>query len=199
MTDSLLCLDPSSTCCGAAYFPSLAHDAAPTYLHAIRPTSSWDAMKRIDFIVAGVLETVRRWRPSLVLMEWSDGRLDAARTRQRGRAYPGMAVMGQAQGAVRQALMDHPWWWPSPTVRGKIETVSEADWTCQKGKDARALTMAAMFPLYRDFLESGQDGPWTGKGSWKHGAGLDVADSVGIGVWRIGEENTRRAVERAGR
>jgi Holliday junction resolvasome RuvABC endonuclease subunit len=185
MSSSLLCLDVSSHAAGVAYFPSLNRDQAPHYLHVIKPISRLPTICRIDFIVAGVLETVCRFQPDTVVMEYTDGKV-ARRLKQRNPS--GLAVMGQCQGEVRRALLCYE-------SRRLIETVNES-WTARKPKDERALNMAALFPIYNDFLRDGLDGSWKGVGEWD-GKGLDAADAVGIGIYWINQENLRRAIERA--
>ncbi len=162
----ILSLDPSSTCCGWAVLTGEKPNLSG--FGVLKAPSSAKSLSRIDWLaggVAGLNGLVREERPDVVVMEWTSGKVHG----RIGRAS-GLAVLGQAQGAIRQA------------VRGlgvRVETVSENEWTGSVPKSTRARRVALEFASYRDFA-----------GDWLHGGkclendkGLDVADAIGLGVW----------------
>jgi Holliday junction resolvasome RuvABC endonuclease subunit len=181
MAESLLCLDPSSTACGVAYFPTMSPKQAPTFLRRITPKSSWNPIMRIDYILQGVIIHVTEYKPSAVVLEYSSGKVAG---RLKSRSPSGLAVLGQAQGEVRMALLDYQKANGSPTV----ETVDES-WTGGEPKPSRAARVALEFQVYRDFVRDHGDG---GKD------GLDVADAIGIGLYWIAKTNLERMAKDAG-
>ena len=186
---SILCLDPSSTACGMAFFPDIdATDPAPGIVHVCRPKPV-AAINRINFIVAAVAAAVSMWNPCVVVMEYSSGKVSR---KNRHRHPSGLAVLGQSQGEVRSALLGM-----YPNVR-EVETVDES-WTRRVPKDERALRIAAEFPIYDEFLRGGMDGSWKGdpRKKWD-GKGLDAGDAIGIGLYWIGRRKERQLME-AGR
>lgn len=183
MTSRILALDPSSSSCGYAVLADALRPALVAF-GVIRPPGRLSAAARIDLIVAGVRHVFAEHHPGTVVVEWSDGRTHG---RLAGRKVVGLQVLGQAQGAVRQALVGAG---VDPVI------VGEAEWTNSVPKPVRAAWVALEFPAYRDFLQSGQDGPWRGTGPWG-GKGLDAADSIGIGLWHLGCRREAELLARA--
>lgn len=166
----LLTLDVSSEALGWALH--LRDEPPPKNLVFARlaPPSRLPAHERIDAIVDHVVWLCREARPDVVVMEWTDGRTDVARAKGRGRMVAGLAVLGQAQGAVRQALRTH---WTEP------ELVNEAEWTEGQKKKDRAYNISLEFPAYAEFAKGGYD------------SGYDAADAIGLGLWWL----ARRKIE----
>lgn len=168
-TTNLLTLDPSSTVVGAAWW------TGPDQLGACMscvPARRLPALERIDGMVGSVLKWAKLFHfdhgSFPVVMEFSGGKVH----RQMGRIH-GLAVLGQAQGALRQALIGAGF---------DVHTVAENEWTCGKSKPARAREAALIYEKYRAFA-----GQWdAARDCFKGDPGLDVADAVGLGafVWR---------------
>lgn len=205
MSESILCLDPSSSACGVAYFPTLGYRQHPTYVHVIRPKGIHKtSIARIDYIVGCVLETAREWKPSVVVLEYSAGkvagRLQAKKMRKDVvtdlrrlgvkispelaidddddiRNISGLAVMGQAQGEVRRVLLCHGF---------DVQAVDES-WTGRVSKVERAAVIDVTIPAYREFREGVGD------------PGYDAADAIGIGLYYIGKMQQEGMVERGNR
>ncbi len=171
----ILALDVSSSVTGYAVG---SRDGVRTGWGAIIPrepgraeaatlTASGRAVDRIDQMVSGVRRLThfyRGWGIDVV-MEWSSGKLHR---RVKGVAT-GLAVLGQAQGAVRQALNG---WGYDPIL------VAENDWTKGKPKAKRADGVGLRYPPY-----ARADDP-----------GLDMADALGLLDWYRGQETTRLLV-----
>jgi Holliday junction resolvasome RuvABC endonuclease subunit len=154
----ILALDVSSSATGWAVL-----DGAKPVLEAfdlIRPPARLDSVVRIDAMVARVGVIAEDYAPDAVVMEWSSGKVHGRLGR-----IPGLAVLGQAQGAVRAALRAAEW---------PVKTVSENDWTGGKSKARRSQLIACEFPAY---------GRWSG-----NDPGFDVADAIGIGCWWLRRE-----------
>src|SRR5687768_72222 len=98
----ILSLDVSSMRTGFAVFGSHGLHA----FGAIKPSARLESVTRIDMTVDEVLSIVRSFWPRLVVMEWTKGKMHHKATEDR--EPTGLAVMGQAQGAVRQAIRSLP-------------------------------------------------------------------------------------------
>ncbi len=157
-----LALDVSSSCTGWAVFGSRGLHA----FGAIKPSASLDSIKRIDNTVNQVLSIVQSFEPSMIVMEWTRGRLHHRATA--GREPTGLAVMGQAQGAVRQAVRG---------LRYRVETFDES-WTNRRRKETRAAETRTQFPDYASVAE--------------HDPGMDVADAIALGDWYLRNERTKQ-------
>jgi len=166
----LLCLDVSSTCVGYACFVSGVLDDFGKY----QPPARKPAEERIRMIVKGIMDGTKAFVPDVVVMEWTDGRGDGTRARQRGGKTAGLAVLGQAQGAVRAAIQ----------IGGfTVETVHEFEWSAGRKKDVRASELALEFPTYCALASLGRD------------QGYDIADAIGIGLWWLGKQKIERLLE----
>jgi Holliday junction resolvasome RuvABC endonuclease subunit len=151
----LLSLDVSSTASGYAIFGNGADDLGP--FGVIKPRGRWDAVERIKLIVDAIVTVLATHHPASVVMEFSAGktagRLDKA---------SGLAVLGQAQGAVWEAIRSRGY---------GVSTVPENEWTKRVKKEKRAEEIVAHFSEYRDYFAEGRD------------SGFDAADAIGLGRW----------------
>lgn len=179
---SLLSIDPSSTACGLAHWPSIEGCyPEPDYLHVVRRRDTLP-MDRIDAMVESILVIARRLLPDVVVIEYSGGKV--AR-RLKGRGVSGLAVLGQAQGRIYQSLLDSARYRASRFDPEQIVPVSESEWTKgdRRSKEERARQLELACPIYRDY--AAQD------------PGRDAADACLLGGWWIAKhclaENVRRA------
>lgn len=160
----LITLDVSSNATGVAWFDP---DGSLVAFKTIIPRHGVYPHHRIDEIVRRVLlatvmhingEEIDRH----ILMEWSSGKVHSRRRRDGG-AGVGLPTLGQAQGAVRQALV-------TKTGRKPL-LVEENEWSGSIAKSKRADRIALEFPDYAAYRLAGKD------------PGLDAADAIGIGLW----------------
>jgi Holliday junction resolvasome RuvABC endonuclease subunit len=122
---------------------------------------------RIESLCTGLGALLDEYEPGLVVLEWDSGHVNERRHRGGG---AGLAT----HGAVTAALWREVLAW-SRSHRATVVTVDESTWTRGVPKGERALAVAASFP-YRL-----QDDP-----------GLDIADAIGIVVWKLKELCVRR-------
>lgn len=155
----LLSLDVSSTAAGYAIFGTGPDDLGA--FGVIKPRGRWDAVSRIKLIVDAVTTVLTTHHPASVVMEWNAGKAGLW-TATGGRKVSGLAVLGQAQGAVWQAIRERGY---------AVETVTEDEWTKRVKKETRAEAIASQFTEYRDYCSEGRD------------SGFDAADAIGLGWW----------------
>jgi Holliday junction resolvasome RuvABC endonuclease subunit len=163
----LLALDVSSSACGAAIISAMGKTITSHGLWLIKPPSSWkDSKRRIDYIVDGVDQLIQ-FINNGVVMEWQS-HLRAAGCRNAN----GLAVLGQAQGRVYQHLVER---------EQMVDLVSEREWTKINGwnqrKEQRAHGVSMVFPEYRAACKEDDS----------FDPGLDIADALGIGLWRLAQ------------
>jgi hypothetical protein len=151
----LLSLDVSSTAAGYAVFGTGPDDLGA--FGVIKPRGRWDAVERIRLIVDAVVTVLAMHPPASVVMEFSAGK-----TAGRLAKASGLAVLGQAQGAVWEAIRSRGY---------GVSTVTENEWTNRKPKPKRAEDVAGWYGEYRDYFAEGRD------------SGFDAADAIGLGVW----------------
>jgi Holliday junction resolvasome RuvABC endonuclease subunit len=161
---TLLSFDPSSTRCGWSYWQSIAgRNPQPHSLGVIAPPVRLPSDGRIDLIVEGVLDLARRFLPSHVVLEYALGKVAG---RLAGRKVSGLAVLGQAQGRVYQALADAARHRTSRFDPEEIVKTGE-EWTGGVPKEKRSRLLVFTCPIYCDF--AAQD------------PGFDAADAVLMG------------------
>jgi hypothetical protein len=153
----ILSLDPSSTCCGYAV---LAADGRLIEAGVVTPVDkaagSWS---RVMEICEDVEALCNRWDPSVVLIEWTKGKVG-----RRHHGYgAGLAVYGAGVGAVGRQV----WLWAARRVDVTVEAVAENTWTRGVPKADRAMAIDQEYPQL-----AGADDP-----------GLDLHDAVGLAVW----------------
>jgi hypothetical protein len=179
--ESLLCLDVSSTALGWAHFVLPLKTRPGLSFAAVKAGSSSPALERIAAIVQTARNLIRYLSPDVILMEMTDGRSDVARSKARGGAVAGLAVLGQAQGAVWQMLqeeIERQW----ERQRPELVIVHENVWTAGQKPEVRAANIALEFPSYKEYQK--YDEP-----------GLDAADAIGMGLWWIGQQKIEAALK----
>lgn len=163
--DTVFAFDVSSTATGWAWGCFKKNAFQVMGFNVIRPKSGWDAVKRIDYMVAKIGSYVAMYAPALIVMEYQSHK-------STGKHVQGLSTLGQAQGHVRQYLL--------PTYR--VETVSEREWTKINGRNARKETRAehvrALVPDYAEWAN----------GDPKRDPGLDAADAIGLLLWRASQD-----------
>lgn len=174
MDARLLALDVSSSACGWAllWCPGGTVDA----FGVIVPKTTASAVTRIDAIVAEVTALLVTRLPERVVLEWSAGKVHGGAKS----GYSGLAVLGQAQGAVYQAVKS--WQDGSPP-----ETVPDIEWTGGTKKTTRARKLALVEPAYAMALAKKQD------------LGFDAADAICLGRWVLARDRERALIRRGSR
>jgi hypothetical protein len=150
-------LDVSSTAAGIAI---VTVSGSLVRCELVRPPASWESLRRIEAIVTGVHDQLSGSQASLAVLEWTGGKVAG---RLQGCAPSGLAVLGQAQGAVWEMIRHR--------LPGGCVCVSENEWTQAKSKSRRAATVRLLCPEYAAWADTHGD------------AGLDVADAIGLGLW----------------
>lgn len=173
---TLLALDVSSTCTGWAeceYRGSMS--VAPWMIRSvelIRPRQSNRPWGRITETVWLCRDRVEEVDPHRIVMEWSEGHV------HRGHAGHGLAVTGQAQGAV----------WESLQRLATVDLVGDDVWTRnldtnqRPSKESRASWAYANSDAYREF--AGPPRIRDGKITFPNDPGFDAADAVCLACWR---------------
>lgn len=151
-------LDVSSTAAGWAFVRN-NRDCSLVAFGVARPKRSLLGPARIDEICRLVTAVViSDDSTNVAVMEWSSGH------QRRGQArMNGLAILGQAQGAVRERLRRLV----------DVETIDEKTWTRSVPKPKRAETVRAIYPDYAAWAAAGND------------PGLDAADAIGLCLWRL--------------
>lgn len=167
--ESVLALDVSSKATGWAI---VRRDLSLGLFGLIKPKASLSAVERIDEMVYQLCWTPGGIFPRLVVMEWTSGkvarRLDARRV-------SGLAILGHAQGSVRQSLLG---------AGCTIHLIPENEWTGSVPKARRALRIAQLYPDYSAW--SSRDGDH------------DTADAIGLGVFFMQRAKLGEMVAQAG-
>lgn len=158
----LLAFDVSSTAAGFALMEATEGKPRLIATRLIKPPAKDKLLWRVDDIADNAAWFAQEHVAPLLIMEWTDG----ARWGNGGRAAGWVNRVGPltaAQAAARQAVRKHVL---------TIETVTSTEWTRKVSKEDRADNMAAMYFKYACIRELDK--------------GLDIADAIGIGVWRCG-------------
>jgi len=134
---------------------------------------------RINDICLGLWPLLDFWRPGVVLVEWTSGRLNRKRHSGSGQ---GLGVHGAATGALYREAVAWLRWQPAKNqLETKVVLIKENDWSRGIPKRNRAIAVAAMFTQYK--IEDDQGG--------------DIADAVGLAIFYL-RENLLRAAELVG-
>ena len=157
-------LDVSSRAAGLALVRRGERGPVVLDLRLVRPTSSWDAFRRIDHLADTVKDFVTGLDEdiNLVAMEWTDGAAWLAR-KHAGSWASHVVTLAAAQSAVRRAIL--------PYV-DKVETYTSTRWTDRVPKEDRAERLRDRYFAYRAWPIS-------------RDPGLDVADGLGLAIWRL--------------
>lgn len=171
----LLALDPSSHAVGYACFDGSGSVVA---FGVVRPPRArMPAAGRIDALVAGVATLCDRHGPARAVVEFSAGKV-ARRVRGRS-AGAGLAVLGQAQGAIRQYLAGR--------LGPDAVAIAGEGWTGGEPKHRRAARAALLVPGYAGFRVGGGD------------PGGDAGDAIGLGDFHLSRLREAELLDRAGR
>ena len=158
---SVLALDVSSHAAGLALIRVGETGPKVDALKLIKPPAAWDEFRRVDLIVDRTVEFLDRLKwVEVAILEWVDGIKWPSRKYAKSLAIS-LDRTKSAQAHVRQAL--------KPFV-GRIETVSATEWSRRVKKEDRAERLKADHWRLATF---------------KGDNGLDVADALGIGLWRV--------------
>lgn len=161
----LLALDVSSSACGWAVGKVEENRGMDVMdFGVIRPPSSRTSIERTDLMCMGIACIVKKHDPTEICMEFQGHQ-------STGKRIQGLAVLGQAQGAIRVYLaMTH-----------RLTTVNERVWTKLDGRNARKEVRAEhvkqAVPAYAAAVAANP----------KFDPGLDVADALGILRWRVNQ------------
>ena len=162
----VVALDVSSTVTGWATVKRAKGVNIVEDFGAIRPPKHWEADRRISYMVDHLHEraVTRQTPPIRVVMEWQSHMRAAG-----ARNINGLAVLGKAQGCIYQHLAD---------LGVHVDRVSEREWTHSWKKERRAELIRLLCVEYRKAVETdpGLD------------TGLDIADAIGIGYWRLDQK-----------
>ena len=165
---TLLALDPSSTAIGWAVFVG-----GQLQMAGLVPAAPkhWDSFRRIQHNAESCLDMIGLLREDHerlhIVTEWQSHLRAAGNPNATG-----LATLGQGQGYLVALIHER-----HPDLA--VDRVSERTWTRWKSrscfgmkKEKRAEIIMELVPEYRE--ASGSD------------KGRDTADSIGIGLWRLG-------------
>ena len=167
-TKNIAAFDPSSKITGACVLiPEGSNLPRLVSAWRIKPDKATaPAIDRIDNMVEGVREILRTHKPSLIIVEITTGKVAG---RFKGQKISGQGVYGMAVGAVQQTCMN----WAAMNHGVEVIRVRENVWTNGKAKNTRAQGVHALYPSL----------------DWSSDTGHDIADSIGLALWGIGERN----------
>jgi len=160
----ILALDPSSTIVGYA---ALRRDQSLIEAGLLWPAKRSDASyERVRTMGNDLATLLDRLRPSVVLVEWTKGKVGV---RRHGGHGAGLAVYGVGVGwiACRAEC------WAAGREGCEVIGVLENDWTRGVPKEARQAAMRTLVPEYAGVED----------------AGGDIADALGLGLWWLREQS----------
>ena len=167
----LLSLDVSSTAIGFAVFR--VNKVYPVAFGRIKHPEKWPDSRRIRANSRLLEEHMAGECVTHVVMEWQSP--------WRASRMPnatGLAILGKAQGYML-CVLDRIGLIPDANGDLPIDLVSEREWTQQNGwparKDVRAAQVRLLCP---DYAKEVRKNP-------KWDDGLDVADAIGLALWRL--------------
>lgn len=165
----VLGVDASSKATGLAFIRSATatEHAQCLSLDLLKPTASWPFHSRVDWLCDQIHKRLPGYAghvPALVVLEQTDGALWMARARASAWASSVVPLAG-AQAAIRETIR-------RAFPLAKLETYTSTQWTQRKPKDERAAWLKSAVPAYR--------------GIAARDAGFDVADALGLAIWRLG-------------
>ncbi len=170
----VMALDVSSKAAGWAIGLSENGKIVVHSFGRIKPPEGWESSRRIERITETIGSMCEDFDQGLILgyknslrivMEWqSHMRAANAPT------VNGLATLGQSQGSV---------WCNLRNLEFNVEHVSEREWTKEKGwpvkKEKRAEKIRMLVPDYAQYVKSDP----------RLDSGLDIADALGILIWRL--------------
>lgn len=159
----VVALDVSSSAMGWAV-GKIVRGSTPVILDfgVVRPPSGWDFQRKVFNMMTAFNHVVEEYDASNVCMEWQSHKTTFKRVQ-------GLAVLGQAQGAV----------WGHAVVKCRVvDRISEREWTRIGGRNAskedRCAIVKATVPAYAARL----------KANPKFDPGMDAADAIGLLIYR---------------
>jgi Holliday junction resolvasome RuvABC endonuclease subunit len=158
----LLALDVSSSAMGWAVGETTGDGGVSVLGFDVdRPPSGWDFQRRVMRMMTTVNWIIGEFGVTWVAMEFQSHKTT-------GKRVQGLAVLGQAQGAV----------WNHILATRTVDRISERDWVRLNGRNAKKETrceyVKAVVPAYAARLEENP----------KFDVGMDAADALGILIWR---------------
>lgn len=160
----LMALDVSSSATGIAVGEIESTGLVVHSFGVARPPSSWSFDRKIDFMMEEIERTAALYWVNRIAIEWQDHRSTMRRVQ-------GLAVLGQAQGAIWSRLRD----------RVPIDRIPVRDATKLNGKNTkkekRCEYVKTMVPAYAKKVASEP----------KFDAGLDASDALCLLMFRINQ------------
>lgn len=157
----LLSLDVSSSACGWCVGRKTEAGVEILDFGVIRPPSGWDFARKVGAMTTEINRLCKDWRYGRVVMEFQSHK-------HTGLHVQGLAVLGQAQGAVWQNFQPHM----------AVDRVTEREWTKLNGKnarkDVRCEHVKAVVPVYAARVAENP----------KFDKGLDASDAIGLLLYR---------------
>lgn len=127
----------------------------------IKPPSGRTSAERSDLMCMRLACIIKQFGATNIVMEFQS-------YMNSGKRVQGLAVLGQAQGAVRAYL----------SLTHRVDLVTEREWTKVGGKnarkEARAEHVKRLVPAYAAKVDENP----------KFDVGLDASDALGILLWR---------------
>jgi len=154
--------DPSSTICGWA---AMRYDKSSLSAGTIRPDKlSKPSYERVFIIARDVEQLLNEYKPDIVLVEWTEGKVGRRRHTGFG---AGLAVYGTGVGAVGLTIRN----WTKNNPPAEMICVLENDWTRRIPKETRTAYIASEYAEYKLVSDPGGD----------------IADAIGIINWYLKE------------
>ena len=162
----ILAFDVSSRAAGVALMRRSGGRVVLDRPWLLKPPADWDVPDRCDWIADKVEEIGRGLGSavSLAIFEWADGAKWMGRNKGHASSWSyNIAPLIEAQSAARRAILPHAI---------LAERVTSGVWTGRVPKEDRATGVLKRHWRYA---------PWA-----RRDKGLDLADAIGIGDWRLG-------------
>lgn len=161
----LMALDVSSSATGIA-IGEIGHEGLIVHSFGVaKPPSGWPFDRKVDFMSAEIDRLIALYRVSHVAMEFQDHRSTSMRVQ-------GLAVLGQAQGAV----------WSRLCNRMPVDRVNVRDATKLHGRNVKKQTrcehIKAMVPAYAERLAADP----------KFDPGMDSSDAIFLLILRLNQD-----------
>lgn len=156
-------MDVSSSAAGLALATRRESGVHVLRAGLVKPPSGWDLLRRLAYIGDGCADFAAGLRtPPLAVLEWATGARWGGRNKGRKEAWSYDVVpLAAAQGVALEAIR--------PNVSA-VETVSSAEWSNRVSKEARAAEARRC---------------WAYAGFASRDVKFDVADAIGICLWRM--------------
>lgn len=157
----VLSLDTSSSAMGWALGRTKEDGVRVIDFGVVRPSSGWDFARKIGAMTTAIDDLCKNFQIDRVVMEFQSHK-------SAGKHVQGLAVLGQAQGAVWRHMRGMP-----------IDRVDERAWTKINGKnarkDVRCEHVKTVVPAYAAYVAEHP----------RFDKGLDAADAIGLLLYRV--------------